>query len=79
MSRLEDVSEQYRKREIARNDYDQNDIYDAGHDDALSTGDEAGKGEVNGQIGSATDIKKRGVLATKNKYTKNNEYNAGNA
>lgn len=79
MSRLEDISLPFRKREIARNDYDQNDFYNAGHPDALSTGDEDGKGEVNGQVGGATDIKKRGTLLTKNKYTKNREYNAGTA
>jgi hypothetical protein len=79
MSRLEDVSLPFRKREIARNDYDQNDYYNVGHPDALSTGDEDGKGEVNGQVGGATDIKTRGTLMTKNKYTKNREYNAGTA
>jgi len=79
MSRLEDISEQFRKREIARNDYDKEDTYNSGHDDALSTGDEAGKGEVNGQVGGATDIKTRQSSIVKNKYNKNNEYNAGTA
>jgi hypothetical protein len=79
MSRLEDISVPFRKIEIARNDYDNNDQYNAGHPDALSTGDEQGKGEVNGEVGGATDIKTRKVLMTKNKFNRNREYNAGTA
>lgn len=79
MSRLEDVSLQFRKTNVARNDFNNNDQYNVGHEDALSTGDEAGKGEVNGQVGSATDIKVRYKLMAKNKFNKNREYNAGTA
>ena len=79
MSRLEDISLQFRECTIAKNDYGNNDPYNAGNPDALSTGDEQGKGEVNGQVGSATDIKTRSVLMTKNKFNKNREYNAGTA
>jgi hypothetical protein len=79
MSRLEDVSLPFRKSNVARNDYDNNDQYSAGHPDALSTGDENGKGEQNGQVGGTTDIKMRETLATKNKYNRNREYNAGTA
>jgi hypothetical protein len=79
MSRLEDVSLPFRKSNVARNDYDYNDEYNQGHPDALSTGDEEGKGENNGQIGGLTDIKTREKLITKNKFNKNREYNAGTA
>jgi hypothetical protein len=79
MSRLEDVSLPFRKTNVARNDYDNNVPYEVGHPDALSTGDEDGKGEVNGQVGGATDIKTRYKLMTKNKFNKNREYNAGTA
>ena len=79
MSRLEDISLQFRTCTIAKNDYDNNDPYVAGNPDALSTGDEQGKGEFNGSVGSATDIKMRETLITKNKFGKNNEYNAGTA
>ncbi len=79
MSKLEDVSLPFRTRSIARNDYNYNDEYSVGHSDALSTGDEKGKGEVNGQIGSATDIKERNKEIVKNKFNKNREYNAGTA
>jgi hypothetical protein len=79
MSRLEDMSVGFRKEEIARNDYNQNKPYNQGNPDALSTGDEAGKGEFNGSIGSATDIKVRKNLTAKNKFTPNKEYNLGTA
>lgn len=55
MSRLEDVSVPFRKNLIAKNDYDNNDPYNAGNPDALSTGDEQGKGEVNGEAQSILD------------------------
>jgi hypothetical protein len=79
MSRLEESSIGYRKTNIARNDFDNNDQYSVGHPDALSTGDENGKGEVNGRVGGTTDIKQRECLAAKNCYNKNREYNAGTA
>ena len=40
MSRLEDVSLPFRTCSIARNEYDENDKYEVGHPNALSTGDE---------------------------------------
>lgn len=79
MSKLEDVSLPFRNKLIASNDYDNNDQYSAGHADALSTGDESGKGELNGKIGGTTDIKSRDTAIAKNKYNKNKEYNSGTA
>jgi hypothetical protein len=79
MSRLEDISVPFRKNLVAKNDYDNNDPYNAGNPDALSTGDEQGKGEVNGEVGGATDIKVRKTLIAKNKFNRNREYNAGTA
>jgi len=78
-SRLEKNSVQYRKAQTTKNSYKTGKPYDAGHPDALSTGDEAGKGESIGGIGGKTDIKMRGTMVVKNKYNNNNEYNAGNA
>ena len=78
MSRLQDISIQYRKREVARNDYDKNDEFGSGHENALSDGDEKGKGETD-TIGGKTDIKQREIAATKNKYNLNNEYNDSTA
>jgi len=79
MSNLEKVSVSFREQNIARNDYDKGDEYTVGHPDALSTGDELGKGEMNNKVGGATDIKTREKSIAKNKYNKNKEYNAGTA
>ena len=79
MSRLEEISLEFRERSIVKNDYNNDDAYVVGHPDALSTGDELGKGEVNGEVGSATDIKTRKVLMVKNKYNKDRPYDASTA
>jgi len=76
MSKLEDVSIVFRKENVARNSYNNNDPYEVGHSNALSNGDELGKGELNGQVGGTTDIKVRENLMAKNKFNKNKEYNA---
>ena len=79
MSRLLKNGKEYRDKLISKNHFTQNDNYDIGHSRAQSDGDEHGKGEKDGSIGSATDIAKRGELMTKNIYTKNNEYDISNA
>lgn len=79
MSKLEEISLQYRKREEARNSYNKNKEFNAGHPNALSDGDEKGKGENNGSIGSSTDIKERKESQAKNKYNRNKEYNDATA
>ncbi len=79
MSRLEGESLPFRKKLVAKNHFSYNDEYNVGNPDALSTGDEQGKGENNGQVGGATDIKTRERLVTKNKYSYNKEYNDATA
>ena len=79
MSRLEDSSISFRKNNLVRNSYDNNDKYDVAHSNSLSSGDEKGKGENNNQVGGTTDIKTREKLAVKNKYTSTNEYNSATA
>jgi len=79
MSRLEDISVAFRNKLITKNEFDNNDQYNVGHADALSTGDELGKGEANGQVGGLTDIKTRENLVAKNKFNKNKEYNDATA
>ena len=79
MSRLEGVSLPFRKCSITKNDYDDLDQYNAGHPDALSTGDEEGKGELNGNIGSKTDIMDRKCSISKNQYQDGKQYNASTA
>ncbi len=76
-SKLGRMSIAYRNALITKNDYSVNSEYYAGHPDALSTGDEQGKGETN-TIGGKTDISKRDALITKNKYNFGKEYNSGN-
>ena len=79
MSRLLDNSVEYREKLLAKNKYTKNDEYRASHADALSDGDEQGKGEKNGSIGGLTDIKQREALMAKNKYSFNDPYNDSNA
>jgi hypothetical protein len=79
MSRLEEKSVTFRKTNIARNRYDNNNFYNVAHPNALSSGDEPGKGEANGQIGGATDIKTREASIVRNKFNRNREYNDATA
>jgi hypothetical protein len=71
---LLNFSEAFRKREMTRNRYSRNTEYRQGHPDAISDGDELGKGENNGSIGGKTDIVERKKAEAKNSYTKNNQY-----
>lgn len=79
MSRLLENSEQYRKQQITRNDYTRNDEYSGTHPDALSDGDNLGKGEKDGSIGSKTDIRERKQQLKSNKYSYNKPYNDSTA
>jgi hypothetical protein len=79
MSRLEIISKPFRDSAVVKNDYDKNDEYVQSHQDALSTGDELGKGENNGDVGGITDIKTRKSLMVKNKYKCGYVYDASTA
>lgn len=74
MSRLLDSGKQFRDQLIAKNIYNKNDMYVDSHPNALSDGDEKGRGEVNGVIGTSTDIRKRDELIAKNMFNKNRQY-----
>lgn len=78
MSRLLDNSDDFRQREKARNEYTNNDEYVAGHPNALSDGDEKGKGATD-TVGGTTDIAKRNESKARNIYDNNNPYNINNA
>jgi hypothetical protein len=78
-SRLEELGAEFRKKQIVKNPYTNNDQYTVGHDNALSNGDNKGKGENNGAVGSAADISKRNELLIKNKYGNNKPYSDSNA
>lgn len=71
---LNKYSEGFRNRELVRNKYKTTNEYRANHPNALSDGDELGKGENNGSIGSATDIRQRTIAEARNTFTKNNPY-----
>ena len=79
MSRLEKNSVEFRKKEIARNTFNENKEYNSAHPNALSDGDEHGKGELNESIGGETDIKKRKELKAKNLYNENHQYDDSTA
>jgi len=67
-------SDAFRNRELVRNKYKSSDEYRASHPNAKSDGDEHGKGENNGSVGSRTDIIERKKAEARNIYTKNNQY-----
>lgn len=78
MSRLEEINEQFRTCSVARNKHNLNEEYVTGHPNAISDGDELGKGEsTSGSVGSATDIRQRKTLITKNRFNVNKQYCAG--
>lgn len=79
MSKLEIISQPFRDAAITKNDYDKNDEYVASHADALSDGDELGKGEKQGSVGGLTDIKTRKALIAKNKYNSGYIYDSSTA
>jgi hypothetical protein len=79
MSRLLENSPEFRDAHIARNPFNKNDNYNVAHPNALSDGDEAGKGLLNGQVGGLTDIKSKEKMVAKNMYNQNNEYNISKA
>lgn len=75
MSRLLDNSKPFRDQLLSKNTFGNNSEYNTSHANAQSDGDEHGKGEKNGQVGSATDIAKKNELLSKNLYGKNKPYN----
>jgi hypothetical protein len=79
MSRLEDSGAIFSKQILSKNHYSNNKPYNSSNPDALSTGDELGKGEVNGEAGGLTDIKTRNAELAKNKFSNNKPYNSSTA
>ena len=75
---IQKLSEKFRQEHIARNSYDYNTVYDSNNRNALSDGDEKGKGENNGSVGSSVDIQNRIENLGRNRYSNNNEYSSIN-
>lgn len=69
-------SAQFRVVEISRNKYSVNNQYVETSKDALSDGDVNGKGELNGSIGSSSDIAERNREIARNIYSPNNQYDS---
>ena len=76
-TRLEILAEQFRNESIARNSYQTKSAYDSNHPNALSNGDEKGKGEMAGRVGSLTDINLRIDNLGRNIYNSENQYSSG--
>lgn len=78
MSKLEEISKEYRENNVNRNLYNAKNEYNQSNPRAISDGDENGKdNNGSGSIGGSTDIKTRDLLLNKNPYFKK-EYNASN-
>lgn len=78
MSKLETSGIIYRNEEIVKNIYGTGNEYNESNKNALSDGDDKGRGELNNSVGTLTDIKTRNSLLTKNKYKTGSEYNESN-
>lgn len=77
ISPLEQIANTERIKNIVNNIYNYtspSNIYGAGHPNALSDGDDKGKGENSNSIGGLTDINTRIANIAKNKYNQNNTY-----
>jgi hypothetical protein len=66
-----------RNENLGRNSYNSENGYSIINKNAISDGDEKGKGQLNdmGTIGSKTDILKRVENTGKNEYNSKKEYN----
>lgn len=67
-------SNDFRNTNYARNTYFPASAYNVIHPNALATGDEKGKGEMNGMIGGKTDIITRNTNQARNFYNKDKIY-----
>lgn len=67
-TQLEEFSKQFRKELLVKNAYVEDKGYSSNHKNALSDGDEKGKGENAGNVGSLTDINTRKDNMGRNYY-----------
>lgn len=73
-TKLDEFSRPFFERNVARNKFSEIEQYSENHPDALSDGDELGKGEFNGSIGGRTDILTREKNTARNFYSPKNQY-----
>ena len=72
MGNKTDIAE--RQSLISKNIYGNNFEYNAVNPNAISDGDEKGRGENNNSVGTKTDINERIGLQSKNKYGQGKTY-----
>ena len=77
-TQLEILADKFRQENISKNPYTNKGIYSSMHENALATGDEKGKGENDGKIGSNVDINSRIDSLARNTYNSSNEYSDTN-
>lgn len=71
---LRDVADKEKKRLLSLNRYEPANEYSETNKDALSDGDERGKGFNNGSIGNSVDITSRINMLNKNIFSEANPY-----
>jgi len=76
ITKLEKIANEQRAEHLARNEYKYTNSYGSTHPNALSTGDEKGKGQVgdSGDVGGLTDINTRIDNTGRNYYQPHNQY-----
>ena len=79
-TQLEVIAEKLRTQEVVINRYSEKNGYGITSKDAISDGDEYGKGQKgdNGEVGSITDINTRIQITATNKYNNENGYGITN-
>ena len=77
-TQLEILAEKFRNEVVGKNSYNTNKAYSSTNKNALSDGDEKGKGELDGNIGSSVDIQNRIDNMGRNRYNQQNEYSSIN-
>jgi hypothetical protein len=73
-SKLKAFADAERPQQIKYNIYSGSNAYGPNHKNALSDGDEKGRGLFNGSIGTRTDILTRNANMGSNIFNKNNVY-----
>lgn len=76
ITKLEKIANEQRAEHLARNEYKYTNSYGSTHPNALSTGDEKGKGQVgdSGDVGGLTDINTRIDNTGRNFYKSTHRY-----
>jgi hypothetical protein len=73
---VKQIADELRDPMLATNEYQANNAFGVNHPNALADGDDKGKGENNGLIGSLTDRAERARQTAINKFNSANTYKA---